>query len=146
MLSISLSGEGSWSWSYDSWIYNCLCNLWVQPLFRRGELDTTLCDIVCQWLATYRWFSPGIPVSSTNITDRHGITDKLLRVSLTTIYQPCHLFYCMNTSILLLISVLWIGNIKIINNRLDIVWLLADISTIVAVSSNVMFMGIMLKN
>jgi len=35
---------------------------------------TTLCDKVCQWLATGRWFSPGTPVSSTNETDIH---DKL---------------------------------------------------------------------
>ena len=27
--------------------------------------DTTLCDKVCQWLATGRWFSPSTPVSST---------------------------------------------------------------------------------
>ena len=26
---------------------------------------TTICDKVCQWLATDRWFSPGTPVSST---------------------------------------------------------------------------------
>ena len=39
---------------------------------RRGILDTTLCDKVCQWLATGRWFSPDLPVSSTNKTDRHG--------------------------------------------------------------------------
>ena len=26
----------------------------------RGELDTTLCDKVCQWLATGRWFSLGV--------------------------------------------------------------------------------------
>jgi hypothetical protein len=30
-----------------------------------------LCDKVCQWPATGRWFSPGTPVSSTNKTDRH---------------------------------------------------------------------------
>jgi hypothetical protein len=30
-----------------------------------GVLDTTLCDKVCQWLEAGRWFSPGIPVSST---------------------------------------------------------------------------------
>ena len=34
---------------------------------------TTLCDKVCQWLATGRWFFPGPPVSSTNKTDRHDI-------------------------------------------------------------------------
>jgi hypothetical protein len=32
---------------------------------------TTLCDTVCQWLATGWWFTPGPPVSSTNKTDLH---------------------------------------------------------------------------
>ena len=52
------------SWSCGSWIYNYLCNLCISPLklwvripFRRGVLNTTLCDKVCQWLATRRWFS-----------------------------------------------------------------------------------------
>jgi hypothetical protein len=31
----------------------------------RGVLDTTLCDKVCQWLATGQWFSPDTPVSSS---------------------------------------------------------------------------------
>ena len=35
--------------------------------------DTTLCDKVKQSLKAGRWFSPGAPVSSTNITDRHDI-------------------------------------------------------------------------
>ena len=35
--------------------------------------DATLCDKVCQWLATGRWFSPCIPVSSTNKTNCHHI-------------------------------------------------------------------------
>ena len=58
-------------------IYNYLCNqslsplmLWVRIPFRRGVLETTLCDKVCQWFLTGPWFSPGIPVSSTNKTDR----------------------------------------------------------------------------
>ena len=62
-----------WSWSYGSWIYNYLCNqclsslvLWVQIPLRRGVVDTTLCDKVCQWLATGQWVSPGTPFSSTN--------------------------------------------------------------------------------
>jgi hypothetical protein len=33
------------------------------------ELDTTLCDKVCQWLATDWYFSPGTPISSANKTD-----------------------------------------------------------------------------
>jgi hypothetical protein len=64
-----------------SWIYNYLCNQCLSPLklcvripLRRGVLDTTLCDKVCQWLATGRRFSPDTPVSSTNKTDRHDIT------------------------------------------------------------------------
>ena len=45
----------------------------------------TLCDKVFQWLAAGRWFSPGTPVSSTNKTDRHDITEILLKVTLNTI-------------------------------------------------------------
>ena len=48
---------------------------------------TTLCDKVCQWLATGRWFSTGPPVSSTNKTDRHDIAEILLKVALSTIKQ-----------------------------------------------------------
>jgi hypothetical protein len=51
----------------------------------RGALDTTLCYTVCQWLASGRWFSPGIPVSSTNENDNQGITEILLKVALNTI-------------------------------------------------------------
>ena len=76
----------SWSWQYGSWIYNYLCNqcllplkLWVQILLRRGVLDTTLCDKVCQWLATGPWFSPDSLVSSTNKTDCHDIIEILLK-------------------------------------------------------------------
>ena len=52
-----------WSWLYGNWIYNYLCNqclskltLWVLILLRRGVLNTTLCDKVCQWLATRWWW------------------------------------------------------------------------------------------
>jgi hypothetical protein len=34
-----------------------------------------------------RWFSLGPPVSSTNKTDRHDITEILLKVALNTIKQ-----------------------------------------------------------
>ena len=87
------NGRGpSWLWSYHSWIYNYLCNqclspltLWIQIPLRRCVLDITLCDIVCQWLAASQWFSPGTPVSSTNKTDRHDITEILLKVAIKTI-------------------------------------------------------------
>ena len=44
-------------------------------------------DQVYQWLATDRKFSPGPPVSSTNKTDRHDITEILLKVALHIIKQ-----------------------------------------------------------
>jgi hypothetical protein len=37
--------------------------------------------------ATGQWFSPGTPVSSTNKTDSHDITEILLKVALNTINQ-----------------------------------------------------------
>jgi hypothetical protein len=60
----------------------------------RGVLNTTLCDKdkVWQWLATGWWFSPGPLVSSTNKTDRHDITEILLKVALNTI-PLTHLFH-----------------------------------------------------
>ena len=57
------------------------------PLSWQGVLDTTLCDRVCQLLVIGRWFSPGSPVSSTNTTDSHDITEILLKVALNTINQ-----------------------------------------------------------
>jgi hypothetical protein len=70
-----------------TYVYNqCLSALaWVRIPFRRGVLDTTLCDIVCQWLATGWWFSLGTPVSSINKTDCHDIAEILLKVALNTI-------------------------------------------------------------
>jgi hypothetical protein len=76
----SLTGP-SWTWSYDSWIYNYLCNQWLSPLMLWVRISirarcTTLCDKVCQWLAT------GTPVSSTSKTDCHDTTKMLLKVAL----------------------------------------------------------------
>jgi hypothetical protein len=73
-----LLGWPSWSWSYSSCY---LCNqclsplkLWVRIPLMGCVLNTTLCDHqVCQWLATGQWLSTGIPVSSTNKTDRHNL-------------------------------------------------------------------------
>ena len=71
-----------------NWIYNYICNqflspltLWVRIPLRRRVVDTTLGDKVCQWLAAGRWFSPGTPDFSTNKTDRHDITEILLKVA-----------------------------------------------------------------
>ena len=75
--------------AYHHWSCELQSRLW------RGVLDTTLYDKVCHWLATGRWFSPGTPVTSTNRTDGHDISEILLKVALSTI-KPNQL----NTNIL----------------------------------------------
>ena len=45
--------------------YPCTCLYIVESSNPVNVLDTTLCDTVCQWLATGRWFSPSPPVSVT---------------------------------------------------------------------------------
>jgi hypothetical protein len=44
---------------------------------------------------TGQWFSPGPPVSSTNKTDRHDITEILLKVALNTIKLKPNAIYLM---------------------------------------------------
>ena len=81
---------------------NCCSSSYTHPRCEfklcswRGVLDTTLFDKVCQSLATGLWFSPGTPVSSTNKTEHHDITEILLKVALNTITlssEPPCLFY-----------------------------------------------------
>jgi hypothetical protein len=60
----------SWPWSYGSWIYNYLCNQCQSPLMLWVLISirarcATLCDKVCQWLATGRWFCQGLPIKLT---------------------------------------------------------------------------------
>ena len=62
---------------------SCEC----EPCSWGGVLDTTLCDKVCQWLITGRWFSLGTLVSSTKKTDCHGKSEILFKVALNTINQ-----------------------------------------------------------
>ena len=66
----------------NSWLPFCL---WSFCLFstasRRGALDTTFCDVSCDRSMVYS-------VSSTNKTDRHDITEVLLKVALNT--MPIH--------------------------------------------------------
>ena len=61
----------------------------LEPCSWRGVLDTTLLIMLQSLSVTWdrSWFSPGIPVSSTNKTDCHDITEILLKVALNTINQ-----------------------------------------------------------
>ena len=79
----------SWPWSYGSCF---LCNQCISPLMLWVWISirarcATLCDKVCQWLATCRWFSPSPSVSSTNNIYRHDRAEILLKVALNTIKQ-----------------------------------------------------------
>ena len=88
-----ISARGpSCPWSYGSWIYNYLCNQCLSPLMLWVPMSirarcTTICDNMCHWLATDRWFSPGPPVSSTKKSYLHDIADILLKETLNTTKQ-----------------------------------------------------------
>ena len=77
----------SWPWSYGSWIYNYLCDPCLSPLMLWVRITirarSTLCDKVCQWLATCLLrilrFPPPIKLSATIFTEI------LLKVALNTI-------------------------------------------------------------
>ena len=64
----------------------CMCR-YPYTLTKESQVNYGKCDTVCQWLATGRWFSPSPPVSSTNKTDRHDITEIFLKVALNTFKQ-----------------------------------------------------------
>jgi hypothetical protein len=66
---------------------NCLKwgKRYATTIFRFFLLCLNVCiNKVCQWLATGQWFSLGTPVSSINKTDRHDVTEILLKVALNT--------------------------------------------------------------
>jgi hypothetical protein len=50
-----------------------------EPHSWRGVLDKTLCDKVCQLLATGQWISLGTPISTTKV-----VTEIYLKVVLNT--------------------------------------------------------------
>ena len=59
--------------------------LWVRTLFMVRCTRYNYVIKICQTLAKGQWFSPGTLVSSTNKTDRHDITEIVLKVRLNTI-------------------------------------------------------------
>ena len=63
----------------------------MNPLSQTGEVYSIhyyVNKFVVSDLRQVDGFSPGSPVSSTNKTDRHDITEILLKVALNTINQP----------------------------------------------------------
>ena len=109
----------SWPWSYGSCIYNYLCNWCLSPLMLLVQLllkarSTTLCDKVSQWLGAGRWFFPGPPVSSTNKTDRHDITEILLKVALSTINPTNQIVVHKKVGWMLYLSIIYGGTFTIL--------------------------------
>ena len=83
----------SWSWSYGSWIYNYLCNkclspltlwVWILLMARCTRNNIMWYSLSDSDLWQVSGFSTGPPVSSTNKTDRHEITEIVLKVALNT--------------------------------------------------------------
>jgi hypothetical protein len=81
--------RSSWPWSYGGWIYNYLCNQCISPLklwvrspfiarYTRYNINYAIKFASDLWHG--RCFSPGTPVSSTNKSDRHDITEILSKV------------------------------------------------------------------
>ena len=84
-------------------VYNYLCKQCLLPLMLWVWISiwarcTTLFDKVCQWLGTGRWFPVGPPVSSTIKTDRHDITEILLKLAWNTINQTNKQYSIIYTS------------------------------------------------
>ena len=57
----------------------------ISALYVRGYLQGSENGRVVTIVASGRWFSLGLPVSSTNTTDLQDITEMLLKVALSTI-------------------------------------------------------------
>ena len=85
-----------WSWSHGSWIYNYLYNqclsplkLWIRtPLKERCTRYNIMwwsLSVTCDSSVFFSGYSS--LVSSTNKTDRHDITEILLKVAINTINQ-----------------------------------------------------------
>jgi hypothetical protein len=85
-----------WSWSHGSWIYNYLYNqclsplkLWIRtPLMERCTRYNIMwwsLSVTCDSSVVFSGYSS--LVSSTNKTDRHDITEILLKVAINTINQ-----------------------------------------------------------
>ena len=83
-----------WSWSHSSWIYNYLCNqcllplkLWIRTPFMARWPQYIMWSSLSETCERSVVFSGYSLVSSTNKTDRHNITEILLKVALNNIHQ-----------------------------------------------------------
>ena len=71
------------TYAISAYIVSLLLKLWVKISLMTISIQTTLCNTHL-WLATGQWISLGTPVSSTNKTDAHDITETYSKVALNT--------------------------------------------------------------
>ena len=108
----------SWPWSYGSWIYNYLCNQCLSPLMSQVRISIrarciTLCDKVCQWLATGRLVSSVPPVSSTNKTDQQTNKQTNVVLSILLLFTTSDDHFGIFKLFFTIFSVMW----NVINHR-----------------------------
>ena len=87
--SLSLSRQFSTTCTISAYYHR---HCWFELRSWRSVLDTTLCDTVCQCLATGRWFYTCTQISSTSKTDRQPITQLFFKVALNAINKSTYLF------------------------------------------------------
>ena len=74
--------------------YIYLCNQCISPLTLRVRIPLKWVYLLQHYVIKFvsdaagRWFSPGTLVFSTNKTDRHDITEIMLKVALNSITKP----------------------------------------------------------
>ena len=108
---INLQIQLSLLWSYGSWIYNYLYNQWLSPLTLGVRIPRTVYSIqhyVITFVSRSVVFS-GHMQFSTNKTDRHAITDILLKVALNT--MPLSISLQFNCHIIW--RIFWMVNCRI---------------------------------
>ena len=71
--------------TWSQLLYLTMQSVWFESRVWWGVLDTTLSEKDYLWLASGLWFSSCTPVSSTNKTCHHDISEILLKVTLNMI-------------------------------------------------------------
>jgi hypothetical protein len=73
-----------------------ICHHWIcefESRSWRSIPNTSLCDKVCQWLVTGRWFSLVTQVSSTNKTDLQEVDNFLWVINITLVSESYVLLF-----------------------------------------------------
>ena len=103
-----------WPWLYDSWIYNCLCNQCLSPLTWVRIPIKARCIFIVHYVLKSVTCNKSV-VFSTNKTDRHDITEILLKVVLNTIKPTNQPYVSMTATLQVFSSISFNINIQLID-------------------------------